>query len=102
MAYNCVRAAVLDFDLRGLSRATPAAPSPAVAGSIRVPISFARDAIANVYFAGPDLNCVFKRAPNGVLTPVAGSLRQGYSWDGGPAAYAQRSRAAGGAGLNRI
>src|SRR5436305_2402067 len=49
----------------------------------------AADPGGNVYFSA--LYSVFKLDGNGVLTRVAGTLKAGYSGDGGPATNAQLS-----------
>src|SRR5437763_5685363 len=64
-------------------------PTPIAA--LDVPIGSATavcvDPADNVYFVG--LNAVFKLDRDGILTRVAGSSRQGYGGDGGPAVNAE-------------
>jgi len=67
--------------------APPPTPVPAIQDSIGLSYGVATDSAGNAYFTG--LNCVFKVAPSGVLSRIAGTARVGYSGDGGPAASAQ-------------
>jgi uncharacterized protein (TIGR03437 family) len=67
--------------------APPPSPIPATAASIGSPDTIAFDAAGNFYFTGNQ--CVFKVTANGILTRFAGTARNGYSGDGGPATGAQ-------------
>lgn len=66
------------------------APRPAISlanASIGSPSGITVDAAGNVYFYS--LNCLFKLAPTGALTRIAGDYTPGYSGDGAPAIDAQ-------------
>jgi uncharacterized protein (TIGR03437 family) len=69
--------------------AAPASAASAAQVSIGDPPRVAVDSAGNFYFAG--LHSVFKVAPTGVLTRIAGNGRCGYSGDGGSALSAQLS-----------
>ena len=62
------------------------APTAAVATSYPLPspMGVAADSFGNLYVAS-DSGCVFKIDANATLTRFAGTCRQGYSGDGGPA-----------------
>lgn len=68
--------------------AAQATPSVATDAAIGTPFGVATDSALNAYFASPDVHSVFKLSQNGVLAPVAGNSRPGYSGDGGPSVSA--------------
>ena len=62
---------------------------PDVNSNINQPYTLTIDLQGNLYFAAGASQRVFKIAPTGVLTVVAGTGVQGYWGDGGPAASAE-------------
>lgn len=71
------------------------APARATAVGIGVAATLVSDASGNIYFTS--LNCAFKIDTNGILTQIAGNLRNGFTGDGGPAAGAQLNNPQGSA-----
>lgn len=69
--------------------APPPTPVTAVNASIGAVFGVTTDSAGNVYFTAS--GCVLKVDQNGVLTRVAGTSRDGYSGDAGPAVDAQVS-----------
>ncbi|HTX35441.1 MAG TPA: IPT/TIG domain-containing protein [Bryobacteraceae bacterium] len=67
----------------------PVTPAPAAASSVGDPPRAAVDSAGNVYF-GSD-HAIFKVDLTGTLTCIAGTGREGFSGDGGPATSAQMS-----------
>jgi len=74
-----------------ISTVAGGSPLPTPVSALNAPLSYvggiAADAAGNLYFSSS--NCVFKVAPNEIMTLVAGNSRKGYSGGGGPATSAQ-------------
>jgi len=68
--------------------APPPSPSTALNASIGSPSGIAVDQSENIYFTSLN-NCIFKLAPSGSLTLLAGNARLGYFGDGGLAVNAR-------------
>ena len=62
---------------------------PATAASFDSPDGITVDADGNVYFSDTLHSMVWKVAPDGLLTHIAGATTSGYSGDGGPAVDAE-------------
>jgi TonB family protein len=64
-------------------------PNTATAIDPRSPQSVAVDAAGNLYVVSPSVPVVYKIAPSGAISAVAGTGTAGFSGDGGPAIQAQ-------------
>jgi len=62
---------------------------PATAAQLADAQGLATYSAGNVYIADTVNNRIRKVSPNGIITTIAGTSRQGYSGDGGPATSAQ-------------
>ena len=67
----------------------PVTPAPAASSSVGDPPRAAVDSAGNMYFGGG--HAIFKVDSNGTLTCIAGTGREGFAGDGGPATSAQMS-----------
>jgi uncharacterized protein (TIGR03437 family) len=74
--------------LAGTAFTFPSRPLPAINAPLGVVPGVAVDGQGNVYVADASNNLVYRIAPNGTLTVVAGNGTQGFSGDGGPATSA--------------